>query len=336
MAKPLLSASLFFALILLPMAGFAQSTSKRVSKAEVLSSDLFPGTSDSERVYTANIETCREMIEENSNLRFKWELNAAFDDTSLLYGLKVQRPSQSCNTGSADEENDEDCIVIESSRSVGSEKTFQFEIDAQEIFGLTDPDACEGRKENYDVIFVLPYVPAIGEGGNTKTHEPDVLRLTLQTQRPAAPTHVSVTPGGSSIQVRWEASTTKETDHVVYVSQTPLSEGDVPEVLQHARRHIVSAGTSLRVTSGIEPEKDYYVGVTARDSAENESLLSAISSVTTENTIDFWEDYLNHGGKERGGYCSAMSASDGGLVAFLLGIGLLWRRGSRRRAGCDA
>lgn len=336
MTKRLVSASLFFAWLLLPMAGFAQSTSKQVKKAEVISSDLFPGTSDSERVYTANIETCREMIEDNVELRFKWELNRAFDDTSLLYGLKVQRPSQSCNTGSADEENDDDCIVIESSRSVGSQETFQFEIDARDVFGFSDPNACEGRKENYDVIFVLPYIPTAGDGNTDKTHEPDALRLTLQTQRPAAPTDVSVTPGGSSIHVKWEASSTKETDHVVYVSETPLSEGDVPETLENARRHTVSAGTSLRVTSGISPEKEYYVGVTARDSVENESLLSATTSVTTENTIDFWEDYLNHGGNERGGYCSAMSASDGGLVAFLLCIGLLWRRSSRRRAGCDA
>lgn len=336
MAKRLLSASLFFALLWLSSAGWAQSTSKRVSKAEVLSTDLFPGTSDSERVYTANIETCREMIEENANLRFKWELKTAYDDTSLLYGLKVQRPSQSCNTGSAAQENEENCTVIESNRSVSSQKTYQFEIDARDVFGFSDPSTCEGRKENYDVIFVLPFIPTIGDGNDDKTHEPDALRLTLQTQRPASPTDVSVTAGGSSVHVKWEASSSKETDYVVYVSSTPIAQGTAPETLEGARRHIVSAGTSLRVTSGISPEETYYIAVTARDSAQNESLLSSVVETTTENTIDFWEDYLNHGGKERGGYCSTMSASDGGWVAFLLCIGLLCRRSSRRRAGCDA
>lgn len=317
------------------MAGLAQSTSNLVKKAEVLSSDFFPGTSDSERVYTANIETCREMIADNAEIRFRWELNKEYDDTSLLYGLKVQHPSQSCNTGSAAEENDDECIVVESSRSVGSQTVFQFDVAAHDVFGLSDPSACEGRKENYDVIFVLPHIPNIGDGSTDKTHEPDVLRLTLQTQRPAAPTSVKVTPGGSSIHVKWEAPS-QDVDYVVYVSNSPIHEGEAPETLQDVRRHSVSAGTSLRINSGIEPEKEYYVGVTARDSVENESLLSATTSVTTENTIDFWEDYLNHGGKERGGYCSTMSASDGGLVAFLLCIGLLWRRSSRRRAGCDA
>src|SRR5699024_9390127 len=176
-------ASFAVALMLLPAASFAQSTSDNVSKAEVVSSDMFPGTSDSERVYTANIETCRQMIEENRTLRFKWELKGSFDDDALLYALKVEGPSQNCNTGSADEENDEDCTVIESSRSVGSQDTFQFEIDAHDVFGFTDPDTCEGRSENYDVIFVLPYIPTGSGGSNDKTHEPDVLRLRLKTQR---------------------------------------------------------------------------------------------------------------------------------------------------------
>lgn len=329
------SALIVLVLILLPIAASAQSTSTRVSEAEVLSSDLFPGTTDAERVYTANIETCREMIADNIVLRLKWKLTSAFDDTSLLYALKVEGPSQNCDTSSSSEENAEDCTVIRSDRSIENQDEFTFEIEARRVFGFNDPDQCEGRRENYDVIFVLPYVDSLGGGSNDKTHEPDVLRLRLETQRPNVPSNVQITPGGSSIHVKWD-DVSDAMGYVVYVSTSPMSAGDAPETLENARRHVVTAGNSLRITSGIEPEQDYYVAVSARDSTENESLLSTIVTVTTERTIDFWEDYLNHGGKERGGYCASMPVSDGGLIVALAALGLLWRRSSRRRAGCDA
>lgn len=328
-------ALIVLALMLLPIAASAQSTSTRVSKAEVLSSDLFPGTSDAQRVYTANIATCREMIEDNIGLRFKWELTSAFQDESLLYALKVEGPTQNCDTSSASEENAEDCTIIRSDRSIGSLDEFTFEIEARRIFGFSDADQCEGRKENYDVTFVLPYVGSGGGGSEGKTHEPDALRLRLETQRPIAPNNVKITPGGSSIHVKWD-EVSDSMDYVVYVSTSPMSAGDAPETLENARRHVVSAGNSLRITSGIEPEQDYYVAVSARDTTENESLLSTIATVTTEHTIDFWEDYLNHGGSERGGYCRSMPASEGGWLAAILAIGLLWRRSARRRVGCDA
>lgn len=330
MINRLHSALLLIALMLLPIAASAQSTSQRVSKAELISTDFFPGTSDSERTYIANIETCREMIADDANLRFKWSLVSAYDDTSLLYALKVEGPSGSCNTGSAGQENDENCTVIDADRSVGSRDEFLLDIDARDIFGFSSADMCEGRNENYDVTLVLPYI-----GTEDKTHEPDAVRLRLQTQRPEIPADVTVKTGGSSILVEWTA-TSDARGHVVYVSTTPFTGGDTPETLSDAKRHTVSTGESFRVTSGITPEQEYYVAVTTRDSVGNESLLSSVRMVTTEQTIDFWEDYLNHGGSERGGYCTSMSASDGGWLALFVFIGLLWRRSSRRRAGSNA
>src|SRR5690554_6243426 len=134
------SALIVLVLILLPIAASAQSTSTRVSKAEVLSSDLFPGTTDAERVYTANIETCREMIQDNIILRFKWTLVSAFQDESLLYALKIEGPDQNCDMTSAGEENAENCTIIRSDRSIGSQDVFNFEIEARRVFGFNDAD----------------------------------------------------------------------------------------------------------------------------------------------------------------------------------------------------
>lgn len=329
-----LSGTIFaLTLALLPASAMAQSTSTRVAKAEVLSRDLFPDSNVSGRVHTANIATCRTMVADNVDLRLKWTLKTAFSDTSLLYALKAQRPGQTCSTASADIENDEQCVVLELNKAIGSGNEFSFDVNARTLLGISDPAECEGRTENYDVIFVLPFVPLTGSG-DTKTHEPDALRIRLETVRPNAPGEVSVTSGQSSLYVEWSAPSAAD-GYQVYVSNTPFAEGDIPEDVD-ARRHNVSSGTSLRVTSGIQANQVYYVGVTTLDKAGNESLISPIATVSTEPTIDFWEDYLNNGGRETGGYCQSMPASEGGILALMLGLGLLWRRSSGRQVGSDA
>lgn len=320
-------------LALLPASAMAQSTSTRVSKAEVLSRDLFPDSNVSGRVHTANIATCRTMVEENVELRMKWTLTSAFGDGDLRYAVKAQRPGESCSTTSAALENDDTCVGIKVNQAIGTGKEFSFDVSARTLFGFSDPSACEGRTENYDVIFVLPFVAPIGST-DTKTHEPDTLRIRLQTKRPNAPGEVSVSGGQASIYVEWTPPS-EANGYYVYISQTPFAEGDAPEDLD-ATRHVVSSGKSLRVTSGVQANQLYYIGVTTQDAVGNESLLSPIQTVSTEPTVDFWEDYLNHGGKERGGYCQSMSGSEGGVLALLLAFGLLWRRSSGRQEGSDA
>lgn len=333
MGKSLSGMMIALTLALLPASAMAQSTSTRVSKAEVLSRDLFPDSNVSGRVHTANIATCRTLVEDNVDLRMKWTLTSAYGDGDLRYAVKAQRPGDTCSTTSAALENDDTCVGIKVNQAIGTGKEFTFDVNARTLLGFSDPSACEGRTENFDVIFVLPYVPPIGSS-ETKTHEPDTLRIRLQTTRPNAPGEVSVSGGQSSVYVEWTAPSEAD-GYYVYISQTPFAEGDAPEDLD-ATRHVVSSGTSLRVTSGIRADQVYYIGVTTQDEAGNESLVSPIAMVSTEPTIDFWEDYLNNGGRERGGYCQSMSGSEGGVLALLLAFGLLWRRSSERQEGSDA
>lgn len=319
---------------LAPLAASAQTTSTRVSKAEVVTRDLFPEGNVSGRVHSGNIATCQKMVSENIEIRFKWTLNTAYTDGDLRYALKVQRPGQSCATGSADLENSEDCTVIRANERIGTGKEFTFDIPSRTLLGFSDPATCEGRNESYDVIFVLPFVQPAGST-DSKTHEPDVLRIRMETTRPGAPGAVTTQGGESSIYVEWDEPSDAK-GYYVYLTTGTLNEGDVPEDIQGASRHIVSSGRSLRITSGIQANQVYTVGVTAMDKIGNESLVSPTATVTTEPTTDFWEEYLNNGGRERGGYCQSASLTNSALLALLVGMLLLWRRSTAREEGIGA
>lgn len=319
---------------LAPLAASAQATSTIVSKAEVVTRDLFPEGNVSGRVHTGNIATCRTMVEENAEIRFKWTLKTAYTDGDLRYALKVQRPAQTCVTTSADVENSEDCTVIYSNTRVGTAKEFTFTIPARTLLGISDPDTCEGRNESFDVIFVLPYILPPGST-DTKSHEPDVLRIRLETTRPGAPGALTAQGGESSIFVEWDEPSNAK-GYFVYVTSGALAEGDIPENIQDARRNVVSSGRSLRVTSGVVANQVYTIGVTAMDKNGNESLVSPTVQVTTEPTTDFWEEYLNNGGKERGGYCQSAGLTPSAWLALLVGMLLLWRRSTAREEGIGA
>lgn len=333
MVKSLSGMMIALALAWVPASALAQSTSTRVAKAEVLSRDLFPDSNVEGRVHTANLATCRALVGDNVELGVKWTLQSAFTDGDLRYALKGQQPGQNCSTDSSDAENAEECVIFESNRPVGTSTELQFQVNARELLGFSSQASCEDRNENYDIIFVLPVVSLPGSG-ESKTHEPDTVRIRLETTRPNAPGEVSVSSGQSSLYVQW--STPSEADgYVVYISETAIAEGDIPEDID-AQRHIVSTGTSYRATSGISANREYFVGVTTVDEAGNESLLSPIAVVQTVPTIDFWEDYLNNGGRETGGYCQTVSGAEGGLLALLMSLGLLWRRSTGRQKDSDA
>lgn len=335
MTKQSFSWLLALCLSVVSVQAFAQSKSRMVSKAELVSKDLFPGETSSDRTYIGNMETCRTMIKENAPLVFKWTFISSFEDESAKYALKAQGPEQTCSKDSPDESDDGSCTVLKKATAIGSQESLQLDGKARDIFGIDSPDQCENLDEKTTILLVLPYVPTSILDESDKTHEPDEMILQLKTKRPSAPTGVVASAGSASIFVEWSGASSSS-GYVVYVSAEPLEKGATPETLSGVTRYPVSMSTSLRVTEGVQGGDAYYLAVTNRDSAGNESLLSDSVSVSMQDTVDFWEDYLNHDGREEGGYCTSMPSNQGAFLAILMSIGLLWRRSSTRRTGYDA
>lgn len=301
----------------------AQPTSDRVSEASLTTTADFSAANISGRVYTANIETCRALVENDRALQFRWSLTSAYQDGELRYAVKVERPDATCDDTSPVQENEEsDCYYHRTNERVGSLSEFTQEIDATDILGFTDPAECVDKEGAYDIILVLPIETLLDD--DDESHEGDVVRINLDTVRPGAPGAVEATGGESSILVSWDEPSESD-GYAVYYSTTPFAEGDEPEELDANRQ--TTAGTSLRITSGISVGQLYYVGVTTRDEAGNESLISPITTVETQPANDFWEEYLEQGGGEQGGYCqSASPGAPGYLLGVLFALSLLLLR----------
>ena len=328
MSKSFAGALSGVAILALAALASAQTTSSLVSEAELVTDAAFPTSNINGRVYTANLATCRDLVSNNPDLRFSWTLRTAYADGDLRFGVKAERPGLSCTRTSPGPEPNEDCLIIRDNVRVGSATELVADVFARTLLGLSSVDQCEGRQESYDVINVLPRVNVVDDQA---THEPDVVRVRLETQRPAAPGGVTVQGGESSLLVEWDPTSSAEA-YYVYLSSTPFAEGDVPEDVAGARRQRVTTGQSYRFTSGISAGVTYYITVTAEDGVGNESLLGETVTTTTEPTIDFWEDYLNRGGRETGGYCQqATGVTAVGLAAPVIGAALLLAAFARRR-----
>ncbi|MFU8804883.1 MAG: MXAN_2562 family outer membrane beta-barrel protein [Bradymonadaceae bacterium] len=162
-------------------------------------------------------------------------------------------------------------------------------------------------------------------------------RIIIDTTRPEPPTDVMAAATQNTLRVEFTPSTS--TDTVRYgavVSTTPFEGGVVPTDARAPR-------TMTRIRDGVwELDIDQpagtplYVAIAAQDKTNNYSLLTEAMEIVTVETIDFWDHYLDQGGAETGGHCSAAGGSQGPLGIFwpilLLGGFVLLMR--RNRAAC--
>lgn len=299
-----------------PNPATAQSTSDLVNSAELTTDADFEDDNISGRIWIANIETCRNLLGDDEELTFRWELTQAYSDQDLRYAIKLQRPGGSCDTNSAGQENAETCEFIESNQRVGSSTIFEVDVFPSRIFDFSGPDDCFTEIDGaYDMILVLPLLNVIDDGDE---FEPDVIRIRLDTDRPEPPPGaIRVSGGEVSLEVKWDDATEGDR-YKIYASTTPFAAGDLPEVITGASTATVT-GTSGSIRSGITANQTYYVGVVSIDDSGNESVISAVTEVTTQPTTDFWEAYRGAGGAETGGNCSQSRAPlSGGLAAMLM------------------
>jgi hypothetical protein len=310
---------------MLAVPAFAQETSDLVSSAELVDDADFEDDNISGRVWTANIETCRDLLDDDEELTFRWTLNQAYSDPDLRYAIKIERPEGDCDTTSAGRENEESCEFVTTNETVDNDTQFETDLRPSRILDFSGPDDCFTEIDGaYDVFLVLPRV---GITDDDDSHEPDTIRFRLDTERPTPPPgQIEVVGGENRLDVDWEEAT--EADRYrIYASTTPFNSGDLPEVIQDATTATVT-GTEGSITSGVSANQTFYVGVVSIDDSNNESPVSEVTVVTTQPTIDFWEAYIAAGGNETGGHCAQSSSMPSGIWfgVFVVGLVLFQRR----------
>ncbi len=315
--------------------GLAETASAQfqVTTAEVLDLELEDGNTDtSNSRYTVNIQDCATHVEDNTDITFRWTFNITAP-SNTKYAIKLQPPGASCTFTSTTIDGDQEgCRLIAASDDL-SGSSVSLDIAMQNLLGFADANACltEGVDSGdyiMGLIYTNPNDTTAGDDANDYVNEP--IEVTLRLSRPAEPTLDEVSAGESTISASWTSNVESIDEYQVFYSTNELIEGTIPEAVSASNASALA--TSLDISSGVEVNRTYYVGVVNVDEYGNRSPLSNVLDVQTAPTLDFFEEYLSAGGTEQGGYCSAAPASDAlpAASALVLLVLVAGRRRSNR------
>lgn len=325
-----LRAALVACVLGLGSGAMAQST-VNIESRSLLDITLTDGNANaSAGEFTINIRDCRRLVADNPDMVFQWRLRS-LNPVSPRFGIKLERPQRTCNrTSPAREPDDENCLVLTDDTSL-SGQTVQQSISARTLLDLNAPDDCttlDPGARDYRMIFVFTD-PRFVEGLTTVTEfDFSPIRIILDNQRPQTPTVTGLSAGGSSVVVSIEPLDESNVTYRALYSTEPFDVTTPPETLTGVTRSPATASSSIRIESGIQADRTYYVAVIAIDRVGNESFASAPQTVTTVPTVDFWEAYRNAGGGETGGFC-ASGGPPGRVPVWMAPLALLALR--RRR-----
>ena len=181
--------------------------------------------------------------------------------------------------------------------------TASMEFSPREMVQAAGYDACDATSEKTIYLCIHWYDTSGARNGWAKG------TVKLSFEAPAAPVDVSVTPGDGALNVRWTAGTGGAVDATEYgVVATTTDARDPAGTHEFARTN----DTSFR-GRGLVNGVTYSVVVYAYSKAGNRSEASAAVSGTPQPVSDFWDQYRQSGGGEKGG-CASGSA---GALALL-------------------
>lgn len=304
---------------------------------DVADFSIYSGNVGDEGRVVINIDDCRDLWDDTTDVVMEWSLKAAID--AEVYSVKTAANGDTCDVSSVDAVTDDDCTTFPrtSSRLSQDGDTITFTTTFAELLGLTAIDECNDASiTGIRRTVALVYQDA-ANGEDTATATAARFQIELQLSRPTAPTSVAVEAGGSTLNVSWDTDLT-DVEYRVYFSETPFFEGESPDDLVDAKTAGPTSDTSLSVSDGVSEDRVYSVGVVTIDDIGNESLLSEVVVAETVPTSDFWQRYQDLGGVEEGGYCAVTrGANPGGLGMFgLVALGIVVPRMRRRRLAAVA
>lgn len=147
---------------------------------------------------------------------------------------------------------------------------------------------------NYRVIETDNTNPAAPTTREVSQKATGTIELEYDLQAPKSVSSVKLTPYEKRIQVTWEGDTSNK--HSIVFSKTKFDAKSIPSV----RAQDQNIGNLTHTLTGLEQKTQYYIAVLAVDDAGNESVLSEVQSVNTQDLTDFYEYYRSNGGKDGG------------------------------------
>lgn len=261
--------------------------------------------SDSTDNYGIGATSCGQRV------RVTWTY--AIDVGFLCGALKLWSTTGSCgDEPGSDDVRYDDVPVL----TVQASRTGTFDVVIAELPGFRNEDTpcgVTGKTVTHQVCGAISY-SQMGCGYGDQKLTASSLRITYDTDPPAAPVLTEVTPLDRSAALSFTASS----DASIVIAEV-AGPGDAAFA---SMGEVLASAGSMKVL-GLRNGLEYRVRLRARDLAGNTSEPSQELTVTPINTVGFWGAYLDAGGTDEAG-CAAAP----GLWPLLL---LLWPLRRRRR-----
>lgn len=278
---------------------------------------------DTDGTVYVGVSDCEDMLADSRvSVAFETLFNAQTDSTLVeeLDMFGVERDSTAridCLTG-------ELCTRIDAEDYDFSTTGVTVDVAFADLLAAADLTDCAG----YDKELFIRLVVDKSTTDSSNTENADA-RIIVDTIAPTPPSGLVASATENTIRVEFEPSADSDINrYFVYWSTTAFESGQDPADLTLDREPI-GDNTTDKVSVTLNPADDLYVAVVAEDLAGNLSVLSGVVQATVVETNDFWEQYRNSGGSERGG-CSTTSVHTSPWL-FLCAIGLFGLGRRRRR-----
>ena len=245
--------------------------------------------------HVVNIEDCT--VYQGNSIEIHWSLNRT-PAPGAKYAVKMSQPGGACSTSSLSDLGStcySDFLVSEKDLTSTADNSFLVPMDS-----LMGGD-CKADTDKVTNIYIV-----LDENG-TVTSQTIAFEVDLQAPRP--PSITEITPGDTSLTVTWEDQQNAGEDGLTYKVYW------CPQQFSNSGKAACSKSGELTalsyMISGLENNKEYYVGVTAVDKHDNEGLLSETQNASPVEVEDFFEYYKALGGRENGDFCFIATAAWG-------------------------
>jgi len=251
------------------------------------------GTASGSIEHVINISDCEEYA--GKQVEITMEVDISLGD--FYYTLMVGQPDVSCSTSSLEPGSEDGCIELVTNETLSSSTTSAI----VDLNDLTGGDCSSDTSKTSRLYFIAQYTD------DTTVIFVSTTEFLVDLQAPVAPVISSVSTGDQKLTLNW-TDEDNEGDNVTYNVYWQEGSGLTnPSTFSQTR---LTAQT-YDIEDNVENSVSYSVGVTAVDSADNESSMSNTETAAPAPSTDFWEAYQDAGGTDPGGFCFIATAAYG-------------------------